>query len=91
MATTDFPDFALAVITDPDGVEHDSEIVVLEDLSPDEYETYSSAYANLGRAFNDSLVEYLYSTLVDAEQLTTRIASAILTTRRSCVSLSTSV
>lgn len=83
MATTDLPVFALAVITEPDGGEHDSDIVVLEDLSPDEYETYSSAYAKLGRAFNDSLVEYLYSTLVDAEQLTTRIASAVLTTRRS--------
>lgn len=83
MSTTDFPDFALAVITDPDGVEHDADFLVLEDLSPDEYEMYSSAYAKLEGAFNDSLVEYLYFTLVDAEQLTTRIASAVLTTDRS--------
>ena len=62
---------------------HDFEVVMLEELSAEEHAGYATAYAKLQRAFSDSLVEYLYSTLLDAEQLASSIAGAVLTTRRS--------
>lgn len=73
----------MAFMAAPERGDHDFEVVILEELSADEHADYAMAYAKLQRAFSDSLVEYLYSTLLDAEQLASRIAGAVLTTRRS--------
>lgn len=67
--------YALALIDFSDEDAVDREITLHEELTAEEYDEFASAYGKLRQALDDSLIEYLFSTLMEAERLASRVAA----------------